>query len=47
MVVKDVLCNDGKVRQYNFFTYKGREKLIDWFAPVVAVDEAAGAVPNA
>lgn len=41
MVVKDVLCNDGKVRQGNFFTYKGREQLIDWFAPVVAVDEVA------
>ena len=46
MVVKDVLCNDGKVRQGNFFTYKGREQLIDWFAPVVAIDEvAAGVVP--
>lgn len=38
MVVKDTLCNDGKVRQTNYFTYKGREKLIDWFAPIVAVD---------
>ena len=41
MVVKDVLCNDGKVRQGNFFTYKGREQLIDWFAPVVALDNPA------
>ena len=41
MVVKDVLCNDGKVRQGNFFTYKGREQLIDWFAPVVAMDNPA------
>ena len=38
MVVKDTLCNDGKVRQTNYFTYKGRGKLIDWFAPIVAVD---------
>lgn len=38
MIVKDVLCKDGEVRPCNFFTYKGQQKLIDWFAPVVAVD---------
>ncbi|MBR1730221.1 MAG: phage antirepressor KilAC domain-containing protein, partial [Selenomonadaceae bacterium] len=35
MIVKDVLCNDGEVRAANFFTYKGQQQLIDWFAPVV------------
>lgn len=38
MIVKDVLCKDGEVRPCNFFTYKGQQKLIDWFAPVVALD---------
>ena len=38
MIVKDVLCKDGEVRPCNFFTYKGQQKLIDWFAPVVAAD---------
>ena len=44
MVVKDVLCNDGKVRQGSYFTYKGREQLIDCFAPVVAADNPTSPV---
>ena len=38
MIVKDTPCNDGKIRPCNYFTYKGQQMLIDYFAPIVALD---------
>ena len=38
MIVKDTPCNDGKIRPCNYFTYKGQQMLIDYFAPTVALD---------
>ncbi|MBR1730502.1 MAG: phage antirepressor KilAC domain-containing protein [Selenomonadaceae bacterium] len=46
MVVKDILCNDDKIRQHYYFTYKGREKLIDWFAPVVVPEDQTALINN-
>ena len=38
MIVKDTPCNDGKDRPCNYFTYKGQQMLIDYFAPTVELD---------
>lgn len=41
MIVKDTVCNDGKARPCNYFTYKGQQMLIDHFAPTVELDNPA------
>ena len=38
MIVKDTPCSDGKLRPCNYFTYKGQQMLIDYFAPTVELD---------
>lgn len=41
MIVKDTPCSDGKVRPCNYLTYKGQQMLIDYFAPIVELDNPA------
>ena len=41
IIVKDTPCSDGRVRPCNYFTYKGQQMLIDYFAPTVELDTPA------